>query len=220
MSIPKQSLSDAERSFASGIAKDYFNSQPPEQISLPDEAGERMVWWWRVLHTREFRESNGGVLFFRWFKEELERSAYLYELGARVSGEYEFGKTWLKLPREKWEELAYRWPMDTSLRSGISEAQPDRTHRTGWTPYRRLSFNLLLNDSTLTRCFRRMIKDAREQTKIPSPKPNKGRRNRGFSWRPLELMDLQRFASRELNDSERSQVSKAKKEFYAVQPSK
>jgi hypothetical protein len=44
-------------------------------------------WWWR----------DDEINTFRPFRELTERSAFLYELAARVNGEFEFGKPWIKL---------------------------------------------------------------------------------------------------------------------------
>jgi len=218
VSNPQDSYSETVESIATAIAKEYFPKQPPEKVVLSDEAGEKMVWWWRVFHSQEFREGKG--LVFHWFKQELERSAYLYELGARVSGEYEFGKCWAHLPQEKWEELAWRWPMNVATRYGVSHFFDNRPPEKGWTHSPPRSYNLRLNDTVLVRLFRRWIAEQRKLAGIPNPRPNEGKRNRGISWRSVELLDLRTHAKRILNDSERSQVAKAKQELKKLLASK
>jgi hypothetical protein len=172
-----------------------------------------------------------------WKKEHMERwntlqlvfpflyqwSAFLYELGARVNGEFEFGVNWLFLPGDKKDELARRWPIpDPGLTrvaarysvppemSGISPQQPGFS-RTDGVP----AFNLRLNDKALIQIFLRFIRRERTRQEIPNPKPNEGTRNRPRSWKPIEYMDIQRFAIRPLEDGERSQVAKARRLYQA-----
>ncbi len=65
------------------------------------------------------------------------------------------------------------------------------------------------------RALKEFLQRERNKMRIPSPKPNQRRRNRGFSWKAVELMDLSIYANHRLNDAERSQVSKARKQYFS-----
>jgi len=77
------------------------------------------------------------------------------------------------------------------------------------------AFNLHLPNETLARMFVRWLKSERKRTGIYTHS-NTGQKRRPISWRPVELLDIQRLNLRVLTDSERSQVSKVKKQFRRV----
>lgn len=177
----------------------------------------RLYWWWRLIGDPAWVQMGEGA----WpmiFAAQYERSAFLYELAARVNGRFEFRKPWILLPRKKRDLLALRWPVKNYIGSAVHwtpesfpgfEAEGDK----GCTRYRKASFNLALNDEALVAAFRRYILDERKRTGI-YPRRNSGQRRRPLSWRPIELLDLRNLhangkVDRQLDDSERSQVSKA-----------
>jgi hypothetical protein len=63
----------------------------------------------------------------------------------------------------------------------------------------------------LLRAFFDFIQHERVTQEMPAPRPNEGKKNRPFSWRWLELMDLADFKIRPLEDNERSSLSLARK---------
>lgn len=179
------------------------------QRPTPDadlERKHRLCWWWRSIGTPDWDGIAGGgwpVAFKSWY----ERSAFLYELNARLNGKFEFQKPWTFIGRDKHDILARRWPHDDSLRIASTSGADNPPE--GFTAYMgREAFNLRLPNDTLAKTFLSFIERERRRLKIPNPPRNKGQNRRGLSWRPIELLDIKRLQLRPLEDGERSQLSK------------
>lgn len=160
-------------------------------------------WWWR----------DNEIQSFEPFRQLTERSAFLYEVAARVNEDFEFGKPWLKLSGGQIEALRTRWPMEkvSSPLSTLtdSEARPgeqmwpfDSTSRG-----QLLFVNMDYTDSTIVEAFKKWL--AAQRRAFGKKGTCTLKKGRQLSWRPVELMDLRRFENKILNDSERSQVSAA-----------
>lgn len=175
------------------------------------QLAQRFEWWWQLFEIYPEFETK---IEFRLYQDRWKRSAYIYELGKRVTGSYEFGDPWHKLPLKTRQQLAARWPMDntflTTTGGGLGRKQKDRL-----ADFDGVYFNLDASDEALVRMFKTEIAHQRRLLGIPSPKPNAGKVNRGVSFRPVELMDLGANKVRPLSASERSQVSKARRFFKA-----
>jgi hypothetical protein len=167
----------------------------------PENRVRRTIWPFHVLFTYRY-----------------ERSAFLYEMKARITGEFEkhdFDKPWIELTPDQRESLARRWPMDEAglraykmcrplwkvMRSGT---KPDQ----GWTAYQNISWNLNHNNAKLLREFKIRLNSERERLG-QQRKVNQGTKHRIWSWRPIELIDQRQFEQKVWSDGERSQVRKA-----------
>ena len=76
--------------------------------------------------------------------------------------------------------------------------------------------NLKANDSVLMQQFLDELARLRKQHGIERPKEGKGVRRKPISFLAIELMDRQYYLALKLNDSERSQVSKANRAYAAA----
>ena len=180
----------------------------------------------------------GQMLGLLWHTRE--QSAFFYELGKRITGKYEFEKSWIGLSEEQKKVLEARWPDEFEQHviceyrksgSHLAETQwnqikaplPEEIQRhfncagapakPGWTGPLPDSWNLHLNNGTLSKEFIALIKSERDRLKIPNPRQHAGRALKPISWRPIELLDINNGQLRSLSDSERSQISKAKKRW-------
>ncbi len=155
------------------------------------------------------------------FEERWIYSAWLYEVGARVKGRPEFGKPWIELTLKQKQQLGERWPdpvqppSEGYVRTSTTVLRP--VPPPGWTTPCVMSWNLKLENASLARGFLEWVARMREHHGIPNPHPNKGKRRRQFSWREVELMDIQQHELRGLDESETSRVSKAKAEFLEAE---
>ena len=171
-------------------------------------------WWWYQIPGWE--RSNKSR--FLWFKAAAERSAFLYELSARMGSGYEFGKHWLALDGVTQASLANRWPPNNHW--NICFAGPvvpdsfDLDMNPTGTHFALVSYNLAMSNDTLVKAFLEHINQERRRKNI-FPKPNEGCNRRGYGWRVLELMDIRAKGIRPLTSSERSQISKFTPEHFA-----
>ncbi len=161
------------------------------------------LWWWR----------DNEIQAFEPFRQLTERSAFLYEVSARVNGSFEFGKPWSSLSPNQWEILRMRWPMkriprplsaltDTEARAG-DQKWPFNTTTDGEA----LFANLDYTDASIFEAFKKWLAAHRKAFGKGAGRTLK--KGRQLSWRPVELMDRRRFKEQTLNDAERSQVSAA-----------
>jgi hypothetical protein len=162
-------------------------------------------WWWRRLHT---------CLCDPIFKATWDigqRAAFLYELERRIVGEYQYGLPWPDLSHGHRMLLIKKWPLLTPDAQGaISFA--DRHHYKGWTPPMLISVNLAHSKKTILKEFEKWLDD---YLKDRPHARNAGRNLRPMSWKSIELIDIKEAHPKEiLNESERSQISKAKKRFW------
>lgn len=144
--------------------------------------------------------------------QERQRSAFLYELCKRIKGTYEFNKPWIELNEVQWQELENRWPA-TFQQHIIYEVNfcNQAPIKAGWTQRLPASWNMHLNDGTLTEYFRKFINSERARLNIPNPRQHAGRPLRPISWRPIELLDIDAHKLQQLSPAQHSQISKAKK---------
>jgi hypothetical protein len=140
--------------------------------------------------------------------QRRERSAFLYELGGRVTGKFEFGFAWIELDEAHKAELEQRWPQPGE-RIVCEKLTRGETEHDGHVQLPVSCWNLKMSDETLNAKFQEFITHQRDTLGIPNPKRSEGRGRRPLSWRPVELMDLRTHTGYVLNDSERSSVSKA-----------
>lgn len=194
---------------------------------------KRFSWWWRgVFVGRKNKakqlpplatgveallsgaEANflGGQLdvLFGILNQARERSAFLYELGARITSKYEWGKPWIELTEDQKGQLEQRWP-DQQEHLIFEEGYGDKPPRSGWTRRITLSVNLALHNRTISTALLQLLNTERKRLGVPNPPPNQGMRRRPRSWKAIELLDIERYGVRALNNAETSQTSKAKK---------
>lgn len=208
------------------------------QLELEAKLAKRFNWWWRGVFVEVkakvkdlgslagclapsggAERSSGaeaaagaersGVLF-GLLHLRRERSAYLYELGKRVSGKYEFAKPWILLTEAQWRRLEQRWP-DPEEHLVCEEGGVGTPTRAGWTRRITVSANLRLHNRTILTALMELIAGERRRLRMPNPRPNQGRKRRSRSWRAIELLDLQHDGVRVLNNGESSQISKVRK---------
>ena len=179
----------------------------------------RLYWWWRVMVRPESgwnANDSLGILWRSEFKWRWERSAFLHELSARIGRKPKGWKPWLKLKEAEREAIAEKWPCENRQLRGGTFASSESSPPPGYTAYvGKIAFNLHHPNETLARMFVRWLESERKRTGIVV-RSNSGQKRRPVSWRPIELLDIQRLKLRVLTDSERSQVSKAKKQFQRV----
>jgi hypothetical protein len=192
-----------------------FPNRFPEAATLGDL--ERSVWWWRYAK----RGADSAAVFpspsktdpflqkiqLDLFLEGMQESAYFYEFRARYEGRYEweFGSCWPNCSGQEKRFLDCLQPPDF----------PRKTHYfqedSHWVQFPK--FNLQLGDDTLVNYFKELLAVARVNTWNPKPLKGKGARKRELSWLPIELLDRKRYLNLVFNDSERSTVSKANREY-------
>ncbi len=178
------------------------------------------IWWWLYAKKR----SNYAAVFpsppntdpflqkiqLDLFLDGMVESAYFYEFRARYEGRYEweFGSCWPNCTGQEKRFLDCLQPPEF----------PRKTHYfqedSNWVQFPK--FNLQLGDDTLAKYFKELLKVARVTTWNPKPAKGKGARRRELSWRAIELMDSKRYLRLVYNDSERSCVSDAKREYEAT----
>ena len=158
---------------------------------------ENEVWWWLpgAKNYPTDRRYHGALAF----NYELVRRVYRKEC-------------FVAFPRLKYPHieiiggLCDAAPFEMPSRP----AEPQLQTEAGWTHEIHLQWNLKLPDLTLQKAFLDLIHREREFQGIPKPRQNVGNRNRGLSWRWLELMDISHFKIRLLSDAERSSLSDAR----------
>jgi hypothetical protein len=202
-----------------------------------DECAKKFSWWWRGLFEPGASHAIGATLSremifdrhtlvrpgvdlgkaFRGAYRQRERSAYLYELEKRIRGQYRYAKPWIELDEKHRKELETLWPGRTTMVI-CSHRQPGVPHPAGHTKPVWISWNLKTNNNTLIKQFREFILDQRKQLDIPNPRANAGRSNRPRSWRPIEYLDIMQHHVGRLDDSESSQVAKARDEYEKSLP--
>ena len=145
--------------------------------------------------------------------------AFVYEIAVRIEKPDLVPIPWLKLTQDIKgpfiDALEPNDPMKGVMRivgNYPPGHEPDEPYWSDPFYWANARFNLLFNDTVLTEIFSDFIRNERLLKGIPAPTANKGRKNRPFSWLPIELMDQKRFQNKALNESERSNVSKACRE--------
>lgn len=160
--------------------------------------------------------NTAGKLWRSEFKWRWERSAFLHELSARLGPEPKGWKPWLKLKKDERATLARKWPCEGGHLYGGARQSSEISPPPGYTAFMgNTAFNLHHPNETLARMFVHWLESERKRTGI-YVRSNSGQKRRPLSWRPIELMDIQRLKLRVLSDSERSHVSRVKRQFVRV----
>ena len=179
----------------------------------------RLYWWWRIMAdpASDWNAKDSlGILWRSEFKWQWERSAFLHELSARLGGKPKDWKPWLKLKKADRAAIARKWACENRQLRGGTFASSESSPPPGYTAFvGKTAFNLHHPNETLVRMFVRWLESERKRVGI-LVRSNSGQKRRPVSWRPIELLDIQRLKLRALTDSERSQISKAKKQFQRV----
>jgi hypothetical protein len=176
------------------------------------------LWWWRtadedkadaIFHNPKFPGWTDILLGL--YQDYFELSAYYYELRARFDGRYAwgFGHPWVYCSREQRRMLGCLWPSSYPVQNWT----PAEADKPEWRGLAGLNFNLKLNNSVLIEQFASELERLRTQVGIEAPATGQGIRRKPISWLPIELMDIRHYQIRTLNDSERSQVSKASRAY-------
>lgn len=204
-----------------------FDNQPVGILKSFPKAGingitetrlANQLWWWRkadadgaatIFHHPKF--PGWTEILLGLYRDYFELSAYYYELRARFDGKYAwgFGHPWVYCSREQRRMLGCLWPSPYPVQNWT----PAESGKPEWRAVDRLPLNLQLNDSVLVEQFASEVKQLRERWQIPAPATGQGVRRKPISWLPIELMDVRHYQIRTLNDSERSQVSKATRAY-------
>ena len=172
------------------------------------------LWWWRSANGEAaqsiFRHEGmpqWTQMQLTFYQDHFEHSAYLYELRARFERRYawDFGHPWIYCSRQQRRMLDCLWPNPYPAQNWL----PSEGDRPEWVQVPEVTINLSLNDSVHVDQFVGELKRLRREKGIPSPTAGQGVRRKPVVWRTIELLDIRRYDLRDLNDSERSQVSKA-----------
>ena len=195
------------------------STPPPREWSPHDSetwlADEKSELWDYATQFDEKWKERTSLFAMEWSHQQHQRSAFLYEMGRRTDPRYRLKLPYVQLTPAQRLKLYRRWPVDETRLGHYEFGDLEDNPKSGWTQFKGLSFNLNRNDTSLMKEFKWFIQMGRINLSIPNPKPNKGRKNRGLSWRPVELMDLQMHKGHVFTDAERSQVSKAKRQYQA-----
>lgn len=175
---------------------------------------EQHLWWWRKANADGapsiFRQGDSPQwtrLLFGLYEDRFQQSAFYYELRARSGERYawDFGHPWIYCSRQQRCMLDCLWPNPYPAKNWL----PSDIGKPEWQQLVGVSFNLRLNATVLTERFHEEIERLRHRHGIPKPAPGGGVRRKPMTWRPIELLDIRRYDIRDLDDAERSQVSKA-----------
>lgn len=193
------------------------------------------AWWWRHLPQSSMDETqqNDQALHdrFGFTPEEchelrvsidlrFQRASFVYEMLMRMRFPALIPLPWPALTdhlslMSKFQKL---FPLGNKRNPVIIEPGTETTSNAfdeRFTDRCDLQFNLDCEDSQLASVFiSTFIAEQRLQRGIPNPKSNQGTRNRGMSWKPIELCDIDRWEIRSLDDSERSQLSKCRRNIF------
>jgi hypothetical protein len=192
---------------------------------------ERNSWWWR--HMEEPFEGDSFVLsrHGKVLRDEFgldveiienlklmmltcqEYPAFIYEMSVRIIRPALIPVPWVNLDSSIKLPLIDAFERPRVFRPVVASVEPAGERH--WTDVCPWCFSMAVTDSEIIGAFSNFIRSQRHVKGIPNPKPNVGKRNRGFSWRPIEILDQKRFGAL-LNDSDRSHLSKAKREVQAA----
>jgi len=184
-----------------------------------NELGNRLWWWHWLYGTGKYSVRLNSQLqqYFSWALPMIfERSAYLYELEARMVGEYEFETSWPYLDLRQKQALALKWPIDGNKRESLREDLESGQKRKGWTDATPMSFNLQKTDKELTRIFLQYIHEQRQIHAIHDPETQGRGDAKRINWRAIELMDLELFNIRRLDPYEKEEAEEAKQEYKSL----
>lgn len=214
-------------------------SQPPNQPASAESLKwfEEHAWWWlwidpALAMPQNQLSENAKVLtenfgldqhLLEWLPLTMLRCqqypAFVYEIAVRIENPDLIPIPWLKLTQDIKGPFIGAFEPNAPLKGVMRivgnnppDYEPDEPYWSQPFSWENARFNLLFNDTALIEIFSEFIRNERRLNGIPAPTPNKGRKNRPFSWLPIQLMDQRRFQNKTLNESERSNVSKACRE--------
>jgi hypothetical protein len=181
------------------------------------------AWWWRLLPESEENDRDLGQ-YFGLIEDEPEQlrfslsfhsseAAFAYEMMIRNRFPNLIPAPWPRLDGTMMHKFVQHFPMSLPTQPAIQVAAAmsdlEKITDSGFTEYCNWAFNLYNGNGTLARYFvKYFLEPQRRQKGIPNPRPNQHQRYGKFSWRSVELLDIQRFHVRPLNNSESSQLSK------------
>jgi hypothetical protein len=172
------------------------------------------VWWWRQKQFRKAKTGRGVPgLPFDYSDASGKRVARNYELMRRDPNGKKFtgNKNYLEITRDERTVAYVIWgtPPETAYRFALGSQMANER---GWTETdARIQWNLRLTDGALTAQFIEYINGWRRSQKIRPKRFLKGKKNRGVSWRSVEILDRQINGLGKLNASERHTASEARK---------
>jgi len=192
---------------------------------------ERISWWWRymeepveydsfalTIHGKVLRDAFAlDVQIIENLKLMMhtcqEYPAFIYEMSVRIVKPALVPIPWVSLDSSIKLPLIDAFERPRVIRPVV--ASEESAVGGNWTNVCPWCFSLSATDSEIIGAFSDFIRSQRQEKGIPNPKPNVGKRNRGFSWRPIEILDQKRIGL-VLNGSDRSHLSKAKREVRAA----
>ena len=138
-------------------------------------------------------------------------SVFRYELLARAQGSYPFGRNWLELSQDD-ANSGYFDNIDF-----LAESDPRIFgSELGTVEVKNLWLDLEKSDAKLIKQFRGLILKLRRERGIAKPRPNQGKRNRGYAWSGLGAIDIKTHPLRALDDDERSNLSKLRRRYVEI----
>jgi hypothetical protein len=232
---------DADISLKDGqkLVNDVLSIFGCAQLLDTEREGQRVfrmygrLWWWRCIDS----VWNSGALQDKYpvwhsktvglagaFEREYQESAYLYELGMRFEGKYEFGESWWNLPYSRQQELAKRWPVKPTAPAKYPFKLKYKGERKplpkGWVSLQDVWINLSRNDDPICNAFPKLLNHVRAIHGIPNPPQNsggyRGLASRVAKFKRIEVLDLQYFGEslpEEDDDTNRKRVSTAEKHY-------
>ncbi len=220
-SPPLSDISEPLRDLLAQAALLHHPSRPDQMTKIWLSEN---LWWWHHCHANpeeqvqeRLRQAYGLDDFTIDFLHVMitrcqSKAAFLYELLIRQFFPESVTMSWLCLPPEFRTLFIDLFPLENPAAPGVALTSPNSPPERHMTDACNFRFNLLHSDEELAKeflCF--WIHPQRKEKGIPRPKPNERKHNRGMSWRPIEFFDLQRFEIKSLSASERSQLSKARR---------
>lgn len=190
--------------------------KPLNRLPTEEFLTKKLNWWWRPIKSRQdcskLKWTGIESIDYHSFLYHFERAAWMYELGKRLTGKYEFDSSFIELSRENQVILSKRWPQPENFQRafGVMDQFEDTINRPGWIDFGPVRLNLNRNDKDLTGAFQDQIKAQRITYGIPNPHQGKGKHLRSLSWKSIELLDIsQKYGG--LTLSQRALVNKAKR---------
>lgn len=174
-------------------------------------------WWWRERDYRNPRKRFGcSEIPFHNPDRGIDRVAHNYELMRRCPEAKELNKTFLEIDRDTGSIIHVLWAqkLEFPYRMAIDQ---DSANERGWTvPDPRLQWNLRLPPGTSSKQFLHYLKSFQAVQKIRPKRHLTGKRNRGVSWREIEILDRNQNHIGNLNESERHTASSALKKAFQL----
>ena len=164
-------------------------------------------WWWREIYPEIESEKRGDMyqirmskwpeLLIKTFKDNWERSAFIYEMRARMSDRNHwdiFGKPWIKLNYSERGIISILWPPEHfGAYLFRSWPYPDPKSEENKEIELREIVSLLAPNGVISDMLLRIVNEESQARGIPRPRKGGGSRV-AFPWRALECMDLAHYS--------------------------